>query len=358
MHAGLVIYGSLDTLSGGYLYDRMLVEHLQANGDQVEIISLPWRDYVAHLRDNFSATLYRRLRSLQVDVLLQDELNHPSLGRINHLLKDTTRYPKVSIVHHLLCSEARPSWQNYLYARVERHYLSSVDAFIFNSQTTRRSVIDLSGEEKPAVVAYPGGDRLRPRLSDEEIIARALESSPLRIFFLGNLIPRKGLHFLLESLALLPCETWRLAIAGSLEMDRSYSARIMSQVQSAGLEKRVHFLGPLQDTDLVKQFVKNQIMALPSSYEGFGIAYLEGMGFGLPAIASISGAAREIITPGENGYLVAPDNPHELAACLSKLAEDRALLARLSLNARQRFLAHPTWEQTMERIRNFLLEIA
>lgn len=358
MHAGLVIYGSLDTLSGGYLYDRMLVEHLQANGDQVEIISLPWRDYVAHLGDNFSATLYRRLRSLQVDVLLQDELNHPSLGRINHLLKGTTRYPKVSIVHHLLCSEARPSWQNYLYARFERYYLSSVDAFIFNSQTTRRSVIGLSGEGKPAVVAYPGGDRLRPRLNDEEIIARALESSPLRIFFLGNLIPRKGLHFLLKSLALLPCETWRLTIAGSLEMDRSYSARIMSQVQSAGLEKRVHFLGPLQDTDLIKQFVENQVMALPSSYEGFGIAYLEGMGFGLPAIASTSGAAREIITSGENGYLVAPENPDELAACLLRMAEDRALLVRLSLNARRRFLAHPTWEQTMRRIRNFLLEIA
>jgi hypothetical protein len=72
MRVGLVIYGSLDTLSGGYLYDRMLVRHLQANGDQVEIVSLPWRYFLAHLGDNISAALYRRLRSLQVDVLLQD----------------------------------------------------------------------------------------------------------------------------------------------------------------------------------------------------------------------------------------------------------------------------------------------
>jgi glycosyltransferase involved in cell wall biosynthesis len=141
-------------------------------------------------------------------------------------------------------------------------------------------------------------------------------------------------------------------------MDRAYSAAIMRQVQTAGLERQIQFLGPVQEVDLVKQFIRNQVIALPSSYEGFGIAYLEGMGFGLPAIASTQGAACEIITPGKNGYLVAPDDPDELAACLFQLIEDRELLARLSLDARQRFVAHPTWDQTMERIRNFLLEIA
>jgi len=358
MRAGLVIYGSLDTLSGGYLYDRMLVRYLQAYGGQVEIVSLPWRHYLAHLGDNFSAALYRRLRNLQVDVLLEDELNHPSLSRINRLLKGVANYPIISIVHHLRCSEARPAWLNRLYASVERRYLTSVDAFIFNSQTTRKSVLELAGESKPAVVAYPAGDRLCPVLSDEEIIARALEPGPLRIFFLGNLIPRKGLHILLQALALVPSETWRLAVAGSLEMDQAYTAAILRQVRFADLDHQIQFLGPLREADLVNQFVLSQVMALPSSYEGFGIAYLEGMGFGLPAIASTQGAAHEIITPGENGYLVAPHDPQELAACLLQLAEDRELLTRLSLNARQRFVAHPTWEQTMGRIRNFLLEIA
>ena len=58
MRLGLLIYGSLDTLSGGYLYDRKLVEHLRRAGDSVEIISIPWRSYPAHLADNFSSRLY------------------------------------------------------------------------------------------------------------------------------------------------------------------------------------------------------------------------------------------------------------------------------------------------------------
>ena len=53
MKIGFVIYGSLNTVSGGYLYDRKLVEYLHAQGDTVEIISLPWRNYGAHLMDNF-----------------------------------------------------------------------------------------------------------------------------------------------------------------------------------------------------------------------------------------------------------------------------------------------------------------
>ena len=50
MRIGLIIYGSLDTVSGGYLYDRKLVEFLRGEGDTVEIISLPWRHYAAHLQ--------------------------------------------------------------------------------------------------------------------------------------------------------------------------------------------------------------------------------------------------------------------------------------------------------------------
>ena len=54
MRVGLIIYGSLEILSGGYLYDRKLVEALEAHGDEVEIIGLPWRNYARHLADNFS----------------------------------------------------------------------------------------------------------------------------------------------------------------------------------------------------------------------------------------------------------------------------------------------------------------
>jgi glycosyltransferase involved in cell wall biosynthesis len=96
---------------------------------------------------------------------------------------------------------------------------------------------------------------------------------------------------------------------------------------------------------------------VPSDYEGFGIVYLEGMSFGLPAIATTSGAAREIITDGANGFLVPPNDSTTLANRIQELCQDRARLARLSIAARARFLAHPGWADSLERIRTRLLEL-
>jgi hypothetical protein len=157
MRVGLLIYGSVNTRSGGYLYDRKLVEYLLEQGDQVEIISLSQGNYARHLADNFSASLIQCLKSLQLDILLQDELNHPSLFWLNHLLRKEVNWPLVSIVHHLRSSEAFPAWTNLFYRWVERNYLASVDGFIFNSRTTRQAVEAEVGKSKPALDSLPCG---------------------------------------------------------------------------------------------------------------------------------------------------------------------------------------------------------
>ena len=136
MRVGLVIYGDLNTISGGYLYDRMLVQHLRAAGHTVRVISLPWRNYGRHLCDNLDMGLLRRLRVLDIDVLLEDELNHPSLAWANRRLAGDVRYPIISIVHHLRSDEAHSQPWLALYRRVEARYLRSVEGYIFNSRTT------------------------------------------------------------------------------------------------------------------------------------------------------------------------------------------------------------------------------
>ncbi len=112
--------------------------------------------------------------------------------------------------------------------------------------------------------------------------------------------------------------------------------------------------GTLPDDDLAAILANSHILVVPSDYEGFGIVYLEGMSFGLPAIATTSGAACEVIADGVNGYLIAPNQAVALAAHLRELHTDRAALVRMSLAARERFLSHPTWDESMAKVRNFL----
>ncbi len=348
MKIGLIIYGSLDTMSGGYLYDRKLVESLRKRGDQIEIISLPWRNYAAHLTDNFHFRLPRGF-----DLIIEDELNHPSLLKANG---QEHSYPVVSLIHNLHSLEPRSGWQNDLYQIVERRYLNSVDGFIFNSNTTCGAVQALIREQRLFIVANPPTDRFGIRLNENLIHARANEANPLRLLFLGNVIPLKGLYVLLEALRSLSFD-FRLDIVGSLNVDRTYARKMQEKAKTYGLSSKVFFHSILDGEALVERFEHAQVMVMPSSYEGFGIAYVEGMGFGLPAIATTSGAASEFIIDGENGYLIPPGNASMLAERLTRLANDRELLARISINALKCYQRRPTWEETVDCIRDFLFQM-
>jgi glycosyltransferase involved in cell wall biosynthesis len=360
LQVGLVIYDNLERRTGGYLYDRKLVEALRRQGAAVEVISLPWRDYVRHLKDNFSPSLFHRLASLEVDCLLQDELNHPSLFLLNHHLRRQVSYPIVGIVHHLRSLEARPAWQNLLYRVVEQRYLTGLDGFVFNSQATRASVEALAGKlaEKRFVVAYPGGDRGKEIPGELEIVQRAHQGGPLHLLFVGNLIPRKGVHLILQALAKLPPDSFRLEIVGDDRVSPAYTSRLAGQIRRLGLGNGVQIWGSVEDHTLVSLYRQAQALVMPSYHEGFGIVYLEAMGFGLPVLATSQGGAAELVTQGENGYLIAPGEVNTLADHLWKWNTQRDELARMGVMARLRYLQHPTWEESMGGIAAWLRKIA
>jgi len=357
MRVGLVIYGRLDTLSGGYLYDRQLVNYLRREGVAVEIVSLPGSWYGRHLTHNLSRSFLQQLRQLDVDVLIQDELNHPSLFWLNRRLRRTTNVPIVSIVHHLRCQEEWAAWQRPFYRHIERRYLTTVDGFIFNSQTTRQTVVDLIGDVGPHVVAYPAGDRFHATLAHDEIVARAQQPGPLRLLFVGNLIPRKGLYTLIAALSLLHTEDWRLDVVGNTAVSPPYTQQIQRQITNANLASKITLHGVLPDAQLQTLFVQSHLLTVPSQYEGFGIVYLEGMAFGLPVIASTNGAAHELITQGENGYLVAVGETAVLAQHIQHLIHHRDHLISMSLAAATRFQTQPTWEKSMATITHWLQTI-
>jgi glycosyltransferase involved in cell wall biosynthesis len=358
MHIGFIIYGSLDTLTGGYLYDRYLVQHLMAQGHSVEIISLRVRPYMYRLLDNFSKKTHDRLLTSSVDVLLQDELCHPSLLRLNERMDGHNGTPIVSIVHQVLCDEPREKWLNFLFSVMERKYLSSVNAFIFNSEATRKTVWQLTREDRPGVVAYPAGNRLGSCRSFSDLKGRTHQGGPLNLLFLGNVIPRKGLIPLLEVLAKIPREKWRLDVVGSLEINRAYVHRSKKLIKNKKLSKQVHFHGALRALKLTDIISKSHLLFMPYSYEGFGIVYMEGMAFGLPAVGSRLGAAREMISHGSNGFLAAPDDAASIGDIIEKLYRNRDLLFQMSMAALERFESHPTWKDSMTLIEKFLMELA
>ena len=357
MNIGLIIYGRLDTLTGGYIYDQMLVQHLRQRGHTVDIVSLIRKSYPRNIIDNFSLKLFSQLESTGYDLLLQDELTHPSLRWINRRLKMIGHLPVVAIVHQVLCRQPRNGLLNRLYEAVERPYFNLVDACIYNSINTKRTVEGLTLRSQPSIVALPAGDRLGSLDKPDRIESRAREPGPLKLIFVGNVLPNKGLLPLLEDLSILPENSWHLRIVGDLEMNSAYYRKVKEKVDSANLTRQISFVGPKDGPDLSLMLTQSHVFVMPYSHEGFGMAHIEAMGFGLPVIGSVAGALREFVRHEQNGFLIHPGDRQKTSAYLNRLNTDRQVLSDMGRAAWKTFQEHPRWEDTMDRIEQFLRDL-
>jgi glycosyltransferase involved in cell wall biosynthesis len=354
VHIGFVLYGSIDALTGGYLYDRYLVDYLRRVGHRVTLLTLPSRTYWRRYLDNLSNTLCDRIAKMRLDMLVQDELCHPSLLRLNRLLRRRWGRPVIALVHHLNCREPRSYWVNQCLSRVEKRYLDSVDGFIFNSRTTKDQVVNMSPRNRPQVVARPGGNRLGRWMAPDDISRRAMALGPLKLFFLGAVIPRKGLLQLIHALYRLKTRKWRLDVVGDTAAAPAYANRVRKTIHRYGLGLKIRMWGRLDDETLRALLIQSHVLCMPFAYEGFGIAAVEAFNFGLPVMGLSQGATREIVCNGRTGYLFAFDDEQAVARAISDLISHRRRLVEMGLAAVAKAEKLPTWQDCVERIESFL----
>lgn len=120
-----------------------------------------------------------------------------------------------------------------------------------------------------------------------------------------------------------------------------------------GLASHVAFHGAIGDAALEDCYRRARVFALPSSKEGFGIVYLEAWRHGLPVICGSEGAPREIVSHGENGFVVDPSDTAALSGALCQLLMDPTLAAEMGRRGadkvRSRFL-HAHFRETLAGI--------
>jgi glycosyltransferase involved in cell wall biosynthesis len=364
MRVVCVVPGDLDTTSGGFRYDRRLVASLRDAGDDVTVHSVPWRRYPLSVVDAPGTPVTRFAAG--ADVVVVDELAHPAFL----CLEADAGTPVVALVHHLRCDEGGP--EAPLARTLERRFLSRVDAAVCTSSATERAVRDLVAagtadataptcrdrdrgrSVPPTLVARPTADQFDPDVTAADVDDRAARN-PFRVVFLGSVVARKRPLALVDALAALEGE-WRATLVGPQPRER-YVDRVHRRCRRRGVADRVRLTGSLPTDEVAGVLRRGHVLAVPSAHEGFGIAYLEGMGFGLPAVATHAGGATDLVTHGGTGFLVPPEGIGAVHAALSSVARDRTRLARMGRAALERYRSWPSWEKTAARVRAFLAKI-
>lgn len=191
-----------------------------------------------------------------------------------------------------------------------------------------------AGVARTRVTVIPSGvdcERLRPPSSAERAAARAalgIEPGEVAIGTVGALEARKGHRYLLQATAELgsagdsspfaqpPNIALRCFIAG----EGSLRDALGAEISRLGLKRRLRLLGAVDDPRGLLWAL--DIFAFPSLSEGLGVALLEAMACGLPAVASRAGGIGEVVEHERTGLLVAPADSAQLAAALARLAAE------------------------------------
>lgn len=157
--------------------------------------------------------------------------------------------------------------------------------------------------------------------TDASIFRDTARPQPLsqsrRIAYAGVLIPRKGVHHLLNAFARLSAADAQLDLLGAPE-NASYAAELRAQAQRLGIAARVHFQGNLAQRALAQRLAEARVMALPSLSEGLGRVIVEAMLVQTPVIGARVGGIPDLIQPGITGWLVAPGDEDALHAALEE----------------------------------------
>ena len=346
----VVVPGPLDQQTGGYIYDRRMVEGLRARGWRVDVHSVagafPTDDAGAGAR--MAAVLAGLPDGARV---LVDGLALGGLPAPVHAERDRLRI--LALVHHPLADETGlDAPRRARFEALEREALAACAGVLVTSGFTARR-LEAYGVVPARVRAVLPGTDPAPLAEGPE------PGDPPLLLSVGSVTPRKGQRLLAAALARLAALPWRCVCAGSLERDPAYAAEVATLVREAGLSGRFRFAGECGAAELDRLYHRASLFVLPSYHEGYGMALADALARGLPVVSTTGGAIPHTV-PVDAGVLVAPGDDGALADALRRLllepggAERRGSLAAA---ARRHAGALPEWPEAVRRFADAILAL-
>ena len=191
------------------------------------------------------------------------------------------------------------------------------DLVLVNSEWSANALIQ-QGVPSEKIIIVPLAIDVSAVQPSEPIIAKGT----LKVLWLGSLILRKGIQYLVEAAKKLQSHDIEFLLAGPLGI----SDRVVREFPS-----NIKMLGRITRDHLSRVYREAQIFVLPTISDGFGVTQLEAMERGLPVIATPN--CGRVVTDGVDGFIIPARDSDGLAAAIARLDSNRKLLREMSFNA-------------------------
>ena len=308
MRVALIVPAPFDAVSGGYEYDRRIVEGLREAGHTVCVIELTGTHPLA---DGAACDAARAAWHSIADNSrpIIDGLALPAFISFDDAL---ARRDTVGLIHHPAALETGFSaTERAALLGSEKRLLVRLARLIVTSESTAEHLAADFGVDRERIkIVVPGTDDA-PR-------SPGSGGPTCRILSIGTLVPRKGHDVLLRALARLFDLDWQLTIVGSPDRDPVHAGMLVAMAGELGIARRVHFAGEVTDAALEALWRETDLFALATHWEGYGMVIAEALKRGVPVAVSAGGAAGNLVTP-ESGVVIPVGDHNNLSKALRRM---------------------------------------
>jgi glycosyltransferase involved in cell wall biosynthesis len=278
--------------------------------------------YIRQARLPSRLSFYGNIRQLSEKILsMQPDTIYAHIAGQYAEAAAKTRLPWVLTLHGIRFLEAA-LWQSFLSKIVRRRFIKNEE---FRSVRNANHVISIS-----PFIHQTFKNNLTGKIYnidnpvDDAFFKLKQKSEHGRIFFVGRLILRKGVHTLLQAFADLhkryPELTLRLAGSGISSNDsKDYCYKLKQFVADSNIKEAVIFLGEIDRTTLLEEYSKCSVFVLSSVLETAPVVIMEAMAAGKPVVSTDAGGARYLVEDGRSGFIVPVNNVEALTTALERI---------------------------------------
>jgi len=318
----------------------------------------------------FNRSLSKKASAIDADVYEAHAAS--GYGLLKSLKEQGVKKPFVHTVHGVLADEydqARKSGYQSLRGRIANFFMHRLAEWEGETARNATLVVTVSSYSLEKIKRFYGIDESKVRVVPNGVDPRKFK--PLEdlaaakrqfglgdepcVLFVGSLIPRKGLPFLVKAAEKIVKEhgETKFMIVG----EGPLKSWLLGAVEAAGLSGNFKFLGNVKEEVLAAVYNCADLLVLPSIQEGQGIVLLEAEASAKPVVAFDVGGVSEAVLSGETGLLVKRGDTDELANSVMRLLSDENLRRKMGVNGRRFVLENYTWDICADKMLRLYREL-
>jgi glycosyltransferase involved in cell wall biosynthesis len=331
MTLALVVPAPFTAVSGGYAYDRRMVDGLRARGHGVRVVELAGRHPLPDTAAEAAAWQALADRG-EGETMIIDGLALPAFAACAEAMEGAGA---IGLIHHPTPLEKGLSdAEAALLREKEATLLPRLAHLVATSAATARQLTAMGLAADRITVIEPGTEDA-PR-------AEGSRAAGCAILAIGALVPRKGHDLLLRALGRLTDLAWRLTVVGA-PRDAVHAAGLAALADELGIASRVTFAGEVDDQALAALWHETDVFALATWHEGYGMAVAEALKRGVPIAVTAGGAVADL-APLEASVIVPPGEWLALSRAMRRIIFDGELRRRMADHAYAAGRKLPGWE--------------